>query len=238
MYAAMSFSISYLSNACCCNCCCCCGYIAENGKCQSVFWCCVDWFDDASKTKRRRSLKKSKFLTTQTKAKCDFPRSRGGRENKKEGLTHNFGAIYRVLYDFLFRVFSMSEWKREESISVISCSSKETIRFSSQKRLLVWLSKILQRRDDARANYFYSSLSFDDAPLSCPQTWWTVSFVLRCCCCSPFWCFVVDNRRRVVVMSDCFLCLYPRNKKWRQKWKFRQKNWIQRQKKKKKDETV
>ena len=65
--------------------------------------------DDESKTKRRRSLKKSKFLTTQTKAKCDFPRSRGGRENKKEGLTHNFGAIYRVLYDFLFRVFSMSE---------------------------------------------------------------------------------------------------------------------------------
>ena len=120
----------------------------------------------------------------------------------------------------------MSEWKREESISVISCSSKETIRFSSQKRLLVWLSKILQRRDDARANYFYSSLSFDDAPLSCPQTWWTVSFVLRCCCCSPFWCFVVDNRRRVVVMSDCFLCLYPRNKKWRQKWKFRQKNCV------------
>lgn len=211
MYAAMSFSISYLSNACCCNCCCCCGYIAENGKCQSVFWCCVDWFDDASKTKRRRSLKKSKFLTTQTKAKCDFPRSRGERENKKEGLTHNFGAIYRVLYDFLFRVFSMSEWKREESISVISCSSKETIRFSSsQKRLLVWLSKILQRRDDARANYFYSSSSFDDAPLSCPQTWWTVSFVLRCCCCSPFWCFVVDNRRRVVVTSACFFCLYPR----------------------------
>jgi hypothetical protein len=71
-------------------------------------------------------------------------------------------------------------------------------------------------------------LSFDDKPLSCPQTWWTVSFVLRCCCCSPFWCFVVDNRRRVVVMSECFLCLYPRNKKWRQKWKFRQKNWIQR----------
>ena len=63
----------------------------------------------ACKTKRRRSLKKSKFLTTQTKAKCDFPRSRGERENKKEGLTHNFGAIYRVLSDFLFRVFSMSE---------------------------------------------------------------------------------------------------------------------------------
>ena len=62
-----------------------------------------------SKTKRLWSLKKSKILTTQTKAKCDFPRSRGGRENKKEGLTHNFGAIYRVLYDFLFRVFSMSE---------------------------------------------------------------------------------------------------------------------------------
>ena len=62
--------------------------------------------DDESKTKRRRSLKKSKILTTQTKAKCDFPRSRGERENKKEGLTHNFGAIYRVLYDFLF---SMSE---------------------------------------------------------------------------------------------------------------------------------
>jgi len=144
--------------------------------------------------------------------------ARRKRKQKRRSHTQFLRNLPRLVWLPVSCVFDDAFWKREESISVISCSSKETIRFSSQKRLLVWLSKILQRRDDARANYFYSSSSFDDAPLSCPQTWWTVSFVLRCCCCSPFWCFVVDNRR-VVVMSDCF-CLYPRfcaNKKWRQK---------------------
>ena len=76
MYAAMSFSISYLSNACCC-----CSVVVVVGilqKTENV---------KESKTKRRRSLKKSKFLTTQTKAKCDFPRSRGGREKTKKKVS-------------------------------------------------------------------------------------------------------------------------------------------------------
>ena len=140
MYAAMSFSISYLSNAC---------FVKrererERHQRLNIF---------ESKTK---SHKNQVPLTTFVKERFWREKTNGDSRmrKKKNHYTYNFGAIYRVLYDFLL---VMIEIDRERFHSVFfSCihSSRYT------RRPFVFPSVGLT----------FKILCTRSLPLSCPRT--------------------------------------------------------------------